>query len=125
MPVRTSPLLINGIHYVQINDEMATPNSAVFIAALDTDHSGPSHDHSCIFDIFEMALRTKLNVQSFPRPPLLEKVSRHIKITWNGQDILETDGAYWVLETHHPPSLVPSSFTHELSSVPSVWEVLT
>jgi uncharacterized protein (DUF427 family) len=54
-----------------------------------------------------MAARTKLNVQSFPRPPLLEKIGRHIKILWDGQLIADTEEAYWVLETHHPPSSLP------------------
>ena len=51
-----------------------------------------------------MATKAKMNVQSFPRPPLLEKVPRHIKVTFNGKDIADTEDAYWVLETHHPPS---------------------
>lgn len=46
----------------------------------------------------------KLNVQSFPRPPLLEKTPRHLQIRWNGELIADTKDAYWVLETHHPPS---------------------
>jgi uncharacterized protein (DUF427 family) len=50
-----------------------------------------------------MATR-KLNVQSFPRPPLLEKISRHLQIKWMGTVIADTRDAYWVLETHHPPS---------------------
>lgn len=50
------------------------------------------------------ALKTKMNVQSFPRPPKLEKISRQIRISWEGQDIADTKDAYWVLETHHPPS---------------------
>jgi uncharacterized protein (DUF427 family) len=45
-----------------------------------------------------------MNVQKFPRPPLLEKISRHIQIVFNGQEIANTRDAYWVLETHHPPS---------------------
>lgn len=50
------------------------------------------------------ALKTKMNVQSFPRPPKLEKTSRHIRLSWEGKDIADTKDAYWVLETHHPPS---------------------
>lgn len=45
-----------------------------------------------------------INVQSFPRPPLLEKTPRHLQIRWNGELIADTRDAYWVLETHHPPS---------------------
>lgn len=51
--------------------------------------------------------KTKLNVQSFPRPPLLEKTPRHLQIKWNNQLIADTKEAYWVLETHHPPSMYP------------------
>ncbi|PHH61334.1 hypothetical protein CDD81_468 [Ophiocordyceps australis] len=51
-----------------------------------------------------MADGAKLNVQSFPRPPLLEKTPRHIRITYHGAEIVDTRDAYWVLETHHPPT---------------------
>ncbi|WYZ39033.1 hypothetical protein EsH8_III_000947 [Colletotrichum jinshuiense] len=58
-----------------------------------------------------MSTRAKMNVQSFPRPPLLEKVTKHLQIVWNGQVIADTRDAYWVLETHHPPTyyLPPAS----------------
>ena len=49
------------------------------------------------------ASKAKMNVQSFPRPPLLEKVPRHIQVKWDGQVIADTSEAYWVLETHHAP----------------------
>lgn len=55
-------------------------------------------------NILKMASKQKLNVQSFPRPPLLEKTPRHLQIKWNGELIADTKDAYWVLETHHPPS---------------------
>ncbi|KAF0330553.1 hypothetical protein GQ607_002432 [Colletotrichum asianum] len=51
-----------------------------------------------------MAAKQNMNVQSFPRPPLLEKVSKHLRITWQGEMIADTKDAYWVLETHHPPT---------------------
>jgi len=59
----------------------------------------------------------KLNPASFPRPPLLEKTSRHLQIKWKGQVIADTKDAYWVLETHHPPTyyLPPSSIKIPLS----------
>lgn len=53
---------------------------------------------------FRMPPKPKLNVQSFPRPPLLERTPRHIQIKWHGQTIADTKDAYWVLETYHPPS---------------------
>ncbi|KAG9254064.1 uncharacterized protein F5Z01DRAFT_636726 [Emericellopsis atlantica] len=51
-----------------------------------------------------MSSKPTMNVQSFPRPPKLEKISRHVRVVWEGQDIAETNEAFWVLETHHPPS---------------------
>ncbi|KAH7358670.1 hypothetical protein B0T11DRAFT_284952 [Plectosphaerella cucumerina] len=62
----------------------------------------------------------KLNVQSFPRPPLLEKLSRHIQIKWMGSVIVDTKDAYWVLETHHPPTyyLPPDSVKVKLRGTP-------
>ena len=54
---------------------------------------------------------TKLNPRNFPRPPLCEKTPRHLQVKWNGQIIADTKDAYWVLETHHPPTyyLPPSA----------------
>lgn len=43
-------------------------------------------------------------MQSFPRPPLLERTPRRIQIKWQGEVIADTQEAYWVLETHHAPS---------------------
>lgn len=51
-----------------------------------------------------MAARVKMNVQLFPRPPLLQQTRKHLQVVWNGQVIADTREAYWVLETHHPPS---------------------
>ena len=51
-----------------------------------------------------MATKAKLNVQSFPRPPLLEQISRRILVKYQNHVIAETDKSFWALETHHPPS---------------------
>ena len=51
-----------------------------------------------------MPPKPPLNVQSFPRPPFLERTSRLLQIKWDEQLVAETDEAYWVLETTHPPS---------------------
>ena len=51
-----------------------------------------------------MPPKPKLNVQSFPRPPLLEKISHHVLVKYQNHTIAETKDAYWALETHHPPS---------------------
>lgn len=69
--------------------------------------------YSDFMNPFKMASKTKLNVQSFPRPPLLEKTPRHLQVTWNGELIADTKDAYWVLETHHPPSMY--NFSNTLS----------
>lgn len=48
---------------------------------------------------------SRLNVHTFPRPPALEQVyNRHLKVEYQGKVIAETDRAYWVLETTHPPT---------------------
>ncbi|KAH7390137.1 hypothetical protein BKA64DRAFT_678515 [Cadophora sp. MPI-SDFR-AT-0126] len=52
----------------------------------------------------KMPPKPKLNVQNFPRPPLLERTSRHLQIKWHGQTIADTKEAYWVLETYHAPT---------------------
>lgn len=57
--------------------------------------------------VFAMASKLKMNVQSFPRPPRLEKVPRHLQIVYKGQTIADTKEACWALETHHPPSMFP------------------
>ena len=61
----------------------------------------------CNFHISaKMPPKAKLNVQSFPRPPLLEKISRHVLVKYQNQTLVETRDAYWALETHHPPSVL-------------------
>ena len=56
------------------------------------------------YNLGKMPPKPKLNVQNFPRPPLLERTPRHLQIKWHGQTIADTEDAYWVLETYHPPS---------------------
>ena len=65
-----------------------------------------------------MSSAPKLNPRNFPRPPLCEKTPRHLQVKWNGQLIADTKDAYWVLETHHPPTyyLPPSSIKVPLST---------
>ena len=43
------------------------------------------------------------SVWDYPRPPKLERVSKHITIKHKGVTIASTNGAYRVLETSHPP----------------------
>jgi hypothetical protein len=64
----------------------------------------------------KMTPKPKLNVHSFPRPPLLEKTPRHLVIKWgsNGNEttVADTRDAYWALETTHPPSMNCHSSTY-------------
>ena len=43
------------------------------------------------------------SVWDYPRPPKLELTDKHLKIVFNGEIIAETNRAYRVLETSHPP----------------------
>jgi uncharacterized protein (DUF427 family) len=43
------------------------------------------------------------SVWDYPRPPRLEKTSKHIKIFWHDHLLASTNQAYRVLETSHPP----------------------
>ena len=43
------------------------------------------------------------NVWDYPRPPALEPVSKRVRIVFGGSTIAETDAAWRVLETSHPP----------------------
>ncbi len=44
------------------------------------------------------------SVWDYPRPPRLEKTNKSIQVYFNGVCIIDTQGAYRVLETSHPPS---------------------
>lgn len=44
------------------------------------------------------------NVQSYPRPPIVEPVPQRIRILFAGETIVNTVRAFRVLETHHPPT---------------------
>ena len=46
-----------------------------------------------------MSAKTKLNVHKFPRPPLLEQVSRHLTVKWGNEVVADTKQGYWALET--------------------------
>lgn len=43
------------------------------------------------------------SVWDYPRPPRLEKVSERIRVMFSGETITETERAFRVLETSHPP----------------------
>ncbi len=44
------------------------------------------------------------SVWDYPRPPLLQKTAKSIQVYFNGICIVDTQNAYRVLETSHPPS---------------------
>lgn len=43
-------------------------------------------------------------VADYPRPPRLERDTRRVRVVLGGQTILDTDAAWRVLETTHPPT---------------------
>lgn len=43
------------------------------------------------------------SVWDYPRPPRLEKVSEHLRVVNEGKILADTNQAYRVLETSHPP----------------------
>lgn len=44
------------------------------------------------------------NVQSYPRPPVLEPLARTLRLVVDGVVVAQTDAALRICETHHPPS---------------------
>lgn len=44
------------------------------------------------------------SVWDYPRPPRLEPVAKRIRVVFNGVTIADTERAYRVLETSHPPT---------------------
>ena len=50
-----------------------------------------------------MELKTE-DVQSYPRPPVVEPVAQRIRIKHNDQWVVDTQQALRVLETHHAPT---------------------
>jgi len=66
-----------------------------------------------------MSASQKLNPGIFPRPPLCERTPRHLQVIWNGQTIADSKEAYWVLETHHPPTYYLPQSSLKVSLLPS------
>ncbi len=44
------------------------------------------------------------SVWDYPRPPRLEVTNAHLRIVYNGEVIADSNRAYRVLETSHPPT---------------------
>ncbi len=50
------------------------------------------------------------SVWDYPRPPKLEKFTGHLRIVFGGEVIMDSNNAYRVLETSHPPTFyIPES----------------
>ena len=60
------------------------------------------------------------DVQTYPRPPALEKVPHIIRIELGGGVVAESDRAYRVLETHHAPTyyIPPEDVLAQLNHAP-------
>jgi uncharacterized protein (DUF427 family) len=43
------------------------------------------------------------SVWDYPRPPRIERTTRHLRVVFHGVTLAETRRAYRVLETSHPP----------------------
>jgi uncharacterized protein (DUF427 family) len=56
--------------------------------------------------------RPQERVADYPRPPRLEREVRRVRIVLGGEVVAETDAAWRVLETFHPPTvyLPPGAF---------------
>ncbi|KAL2121780.1 hypothetical protein VTJ04DRAFT_2235 [Mycothermus thermophilus] len=69
-----------------------------------------------------MSAVRKHNVTTFPRPPIVERINRHIQIKWHGQLLVDCPPgeAFWVLEAHHAPVyyVPPSRVRLPLSTTP-------
>jgi len=50
-----------------------------------------------------MKSSVKESVWDYPRPPRLEKIDTELKVIFNGVTIAQTNRAFRVLETSHPP----------------------
>ena len=44
------------------------------------------------------------SVWDYPRPPRLEPFSGHIRVVFNGEEIVNSNQTYRILETSHPPT---------------------
>ncbi len=57
-----------------------------------------------------MSKSSNENVQNYPRPPSLEKVTKRLLVRLGGEVLAETNDGLRVLETHHAPTYyVPRS----------------
>ncbi|MEO1256217.1 MAG: DUF427 domain-containing protein [Bacteroidota bacterium] len=51
------------------------------------------------------------SVWDYPRPPAIEKVSKHIRVVFNEEPILDTNQSFRILETSHPPTYYLPKFS--------------
>ncbi|MEM6479352.1 MAG: DUF427 domain-containing protein [Pseudomonadota bacterium] len=66
------------------------------------------------------AMLKEENVQSYPRPPLLEPAPHHILVEAGGHTIIDTRAAWRVCETHHAPTyyFAPAEIRADLIAAP-------
>ncbi|MDG4647965.1 DUF427 domain-containing protein [Roseibacterium sp. SDUM158017] len=63
------------------------------------------------------------NVQDYPRPPALERVTERLRVVFGGVTIADTTRAFRVLETHHAPTYyLPPEDVLPVALVPSTRE---
>ena len=55
-------------------------------------------------DEYNKQIKGTESVWDYPRPPRIEKISKHIQVFFGGKLIADTKSAYRVLETSHPPT---------------------
>ena len=60
----------------------------------------------------QVPMRPQERVADYPRPPRLEPAGRRVRVEFGGIVIADTDAAWRVLETFHPPTfyLPPGAF---------------
>jgi hypothetical protein len=71
------------------------------------EQSSSSSEHHPAAPSATTAAMIRLRPQTFPRPPLLERAGRHVRIVYGSTVVADTNDALWVLETWHPPSKIP------------------
>ncbi|KAM0425023.1 hypothetical protein ACHAPT_009824 [Fusarium lateritium] len=47
--------------------------------------------------------RPKINVDDFPEVPKVEKIQRHLRVTYKGMEVAESSDGFWVLQQYRPP----------------------
>lgn len=51
--------------------------------------------------------RPKMSVDEFPEVPRIEKIQRHVRVTFFGMEVAESSAGFWVLQQFRPPGSFP------------------